>query len=1223
MRWEKFGSAVAIAALLGLVAWMISGQSQLSLTATQERRAKAVRPHARPARVVQADAFTGFTDWQEKFRAAVPLAQPELIATGVQLAEARQKFLADLARKQPALAIERLLSLSELADLPEAIRAVSEQPISGTGSIDLRWATGGDSSEHHECQHHSVAYLGENSWRVNGPDYLAAKSPRANVPISGHLIQGELLVSTSPVRKLSGKNLAAARKLFPLANPDAKDPVTGNSAQPEIGALIGGKIYQFESVAIIDQVIDAIAKADRQADENRTYTVQYPFAFLAASGSASAAAAGSPVAPTPFQVDNIRVLFLRVDFSDKPGEPVSVADLQASLATTNTNLQRYSYGTASLIPTVATQLYRLPNPSTTYTSSANGSDNLHRDARSLAAANYTLANYDVVAVNFTDLDGANFGYAGLGSLGGGYQWINGLTSNSDRANVMIHEFGHNYGLRHSNYYDPTEQISGTYKTPGSLEYGDIHDKMGYAYSTAPGYFSPYSTRRLNWMPSGKVQQVTGNGTWRIYRFDDPAATANPLLALRVPLGGNEYWWIGMRQLGSGTANSAYVTAEGIVPNTPNLIDMTPGSASPETNDRSDATLPVLGNFYDPTRGVRISNLASGGISPNEWIDVRIDFGSQILLATTDVEVDEQAGNAVLTLKRTFGSTGLASVNYATAGGTATSGTDFLPVSGTVTWANGDLADKQVLVPIRQDAIADGGEKFTLTLSGATGAILVLSQSVATVTIREAGQQLRSFTADYFSSNVNAIARLADGKVLIGGSINTGLNAGNIARLNANGSFDSSFLKGTGFNGVVSSLVVQSDGKILCGGDFTSYNGTVCNRIARLNADGSLDNAFVTANGTGLPSRAYVIAIEATGKILVGGDFTTFNEAAAVGVVRLTSTGARDDANPVTVPFEATYSTRVRGLLAQADGKIMVIGQFYGPANGANFRSGVARLNADGTRDASFDPAVGLHAAGATNSLQQCEAIVRQPDGKYILAGGFTAYNRNSVSGVVRIYANGSYDSSFVTPAFNSTVSLLHLQPNGNVLVAGSFTTPVNRLAMLLPTGSANPGFSIGTGPGGIGPDGPVPGANGMGGPLTSIAADLDGSFWVGGNFSSYNGVSCWPIVKISGGVSDYDIRLAVQNVTLPIAELPVVEPSDVELPIVVTFTLTVRADKVKLGKVTGGGSYDIGSRVTLAAQPKKGRKFLGWFENKKLISKQKALVIDYLQADRLINARFK
>ncbi len=1211
MNWKKTGNATIVAGLLGLSAWMISRQSQPQHTATNERparQARAAKPIARPNHLALADGFAGFEDWQKNFHAASPLAQPALIAAGVQLAEARQKSLADLARKQPALAIERLLSLSELADLPEPIRAVSEQPISGTGSIDLRWANGGDHSEHRECQHHSVAYLGENSWRVNGPDYLAVKSPRANVPISGHLIQGELLVSTSPVRKLSGKNLAAARKLFVIGNPDGKDPVTGNLAQPETAALIGGKIYQFENESVIDQVIDALAAADRQADTDRTYTVQAPFTFLAASGGAGPIAAGSPVLATPFQVDNIRVLFLRVDFSDKPGEPVSVADLQASLVTTNTNLKNYSYGVASLIPTVPTQLYRLPNPSTTYTSSANGSNNLHRDARNLAAANYTLANYDVVAVNFTDLDGADFGYAGLASVGGGNQWMNGLTSNSDRVNVMIHEFGHNYGLRHSNYYDPAEQISGTYRTPGSLEYGDIYDKMGLPYGETSSYFSPYSTRRLNWMPSGKVQQVTTSGTWRIYRFDDPAATANPLLALRVPLGGNEYWWIGMRQLGFSTANSAYVTAEGIVPNTPNLIDMTPGSASPETNDRSDATLPVSKNFYDPTRGVRISNLASGGVFPNEWIDVRIDFGSQILLATTDVEVDEQAGNAVLTLKRTFGASGIATVNYTTASGTAISGTDFLPVSGTVTWANGDLADKQVLVPIRPDAIADGGENFTLTLSGATGAILALSQSVATVTIREAGQQFSSFAPDYFSNDVNAIARLADGKVLIGGTIDTGLGAGNIARLNANGSFDSSFLKGSGFNGVVSSLVVQADGKVLCGGDFTSYNGRACNRLARLNSDGSLDSDFVTANGTGLPSRAHVIAIEASGKILVGGDFTTFDGAAAVGVVRLTSTGARDDANPVTVPFEASYATRVRGLLAQADGKIMVIGQFYGPANGSSFRSGIARLNADGTRDASFDPAVGLHAAGATNSLQQGEAIVRQPDGKYILAGGFTAYNRNSVSGVVRIYANGSYDSSFVTPAFGFTVSLLHLQPSGNVLVAGSFTSPTNRLAMLLPSGALNPGFSIGTGPDGF---------------LASIAADTDGSFWVGGNFFNYNGAKCRPIVKISGGVSDYDIWLTAQNLTLPIAEPPAEEPPDAEPPAVATFTLTVKADKVKLGKVTGGGSYDIGSRVTLVAQPKKGRKFVGWFENKKLISKQKVLVIDNLEANRSIIARFK
>ena len=1039
--------------------------------------------------------------------------------SGVQLAEARQNSLANLARKQPSLANEQLLSLAELADLPEPIRAVSEQAVSGNGSIDLRWSNSGGDSDHHECRHHSVAFIGDKSWRVNGPDYIDAKPPRANVPISGHLIKGDLLVSTSPIRKVSGKDLAAARKLFPVANPDGIDPVTGNAIKPgqsTVAAIIGGQIYQFEKESTVDQVAAVVAEADQRADDEKTYTPQYPFSFLAALVGNGSAAQGTPVAATPFQVDNINVLFIRVDFSDKPGEPVSVTDLQTSLSITNTNLQNYSYSAASLISTVTTQLYRLPSPSTTYANSASGSSALMAATRTLAAADYALANYDVVAVSFTQLNGTDFGYAGQASVGGGSQWLNGQTYNTARANVMTHEFGHNYGLNHANYYHPAQQIGGDYSGPGfsSLEYGDIFDTMGFAYNSAIAYFNPYSTRRLSWMPSTKIQQVTNNGTWRIYRFDDPTATANPLLSLRVPLGGNEYWWVGLRQNYTGTANSAYVTAEGIVSNTPNLIDMTPTSfPSNGVSNRADAALPVLSNYYSPAKGVRIRNLASGGIAPNQWIDVSVEFDSQLQFATTSVEVDEQAGNAILTLKRAFNAIGVASVNYTTASGTATSGTDFLPVSGSVTWANGDLADQQIFVPIRPDAVADGAENFTVTLSGATGGALILSQSVATITIREAGQRFTGFTSNLFNTTVETIARLADGKILIGGTLNSGIT-GNIARLNTNGSVDSSFLKGIGFNGVVYHLLVQMDGKILCGGNFTSYDGAVCNRIARLNADGTLDSAFTSAIGAGANVAVYSIAIESTGKILIGGDFTTLNGTAALGVARLLATGVRDSANTLAVPFNSGFGVNVRDMLAQADGKIMVVGQFYGPNVGSNFRSGVARLNADGTRDTTFDPVAGLHAAGAITNLQSSEAIVRQPNGKYILSGNFSAYNTNAVSNIVRVNSDGSYDSSFVTPAFNNTVKTLLLQSSGALKVGGSYGSPANHFTRLLSTGASDPNFSPGTGPGGT---------------VASLADDKDGSFWVGGNFFTYNGVSCVPIVKVAGGVSGYDLWITGQS----------------------------------------------------------------------------------------------
>ena len=86
------------------------------------------------------------------------------------------------------------------------------------------------------------------------------------------------------------------------------------------------------------------------------------------------------------------------------------------------------------------------------------------------------------------------------------------------------------------------------------------------------------------------------------------------------------------------------------------------------------------------------------------------------------------------------------------------------------------------------------------------------------------------------------------------------------------------------NGTVGVVVVQPDGKILIGGDFTSLapNGgppVTRNRIARLNPDGTLDAAFnPNANGT-----VYAIAVQTDGKMLVGG---SFNGASSDPTVRI-------------------------------------------------------------------------------------------------------------------------------------------------------------------------------------------------------------------------------------------------------------------------------------------------------------------------------------------------
>ena len=112
----------------------------------------------------------------------------------------------------------------------------------------------------------------------------------------------------------------------------------------------------------------------------------------------------------------------------------------------------------------------------------------------------------------------------------------------------------------------------------------------------------------------------------------------------------------------------------------------------------------------------------------------------------------------------------------------------------------------------------------------------------------------------------------------------------VTRLNANGSVDSSFIPATGSGTVIyssdgnTSIVVQPDGKILIGGSFTSVNGTNRNHIARLNADGSLDSSFNP--GTGANGIVRSLALQPDGKVLVGGDFTTVNGVVRPHVARL-------------------------------------------------------------------------------------------------------------------------------------------------------------------------------------------------------------------------------------------------------------------------------------------------------------------------------------------------
>ncbi|MBK6541205.1 MAG: delta-60 repeat domain-containing protein [Flavobacteriales bacterium] len=162
---------------------------------------------------------------------------------------------------------------------------------------------------------------------------------------------------------------------------------------------------------------------------------------------------------------------------------------------------------------------------------------------------------------------------------------------------------------------------------------------------------------------------------------------------------------------------------------------------------------------------------------------------------------------------------------------------------------------------------------------------------------------------------------SDGKVIVGGdfvkynSVNNS-NRIRVARLSPDGVLDTGFTPGAGADAVVRTTAMQSDGKIIIGGSFTSYDGIGRNSIARLNADGSLDIGFNP--GTGANNPVHSITLQPDGKIIIGGDFTNYNGTGRNRVARLNTDGSLDTGfNPGIGANSTVYST-----LLQADGKII-------------------------------------------------------------------------------------------------------------------------------------------------------------------------------------------------------------------------------------------------------------------------------------------------------------
>ena len=285
----------------------------------------------------------------------------------------------------------------------------------------------------------------------------------------------------------------------------------------------------------------------------------------------------------------------------------------------------------------------------------------------------------------------------------------------------------------------------------------------------------------------------------------------------------------------------------------------------------------------------------------------------------------------------------------------------------------------------------------------------------------------------FSHEITAIVVQPDGKILVGGGFNTvnGAVQNRLIRLNADGTKDTSFNIGAGFNGVnIHSIALQSDGKILVGGNFTNFNGTNQNNLIRLNSSGSRDTTFNT--GTGFDGNVLSIAIQSDGKIIAGGYFSNFNGTAQKELIRLNQDGTKDTTFNIGTGFTPAGSS-VKAISIQNDGKIVVGGDFT-IFNGVQSNR-VIRLNTDGTKDSAYTIGTGFNGPVYT--------ILKQANGKMLVGGQFNSYNGSSPNNkIIRLNTDGTRDATFSSlSGFNGTVvSSLAINSNGNILVGGTFTT---------------------------------------------------------------------------------------------------------------------------------------------------------------------------------------
>lgn len=400
-------------------------------------------------------------------------------------------------------------------------------------------------------------------------------------------------------------------------------------------------------------------------------------------------------------------------------------------------------------------------------------------------------------------------------------------------------------------------------------------------------------------------------------------------------------------------------------------------------------------------------------------------------------------------------------------------------------------------------LSDAGNYF-VTVSNQWG---ILTSVTAQLTVNLAARDTTfspGVTNPATPNGVYALAVQENGQILLGGDFLAvaGQTRNFLGRLGADGSLDRAFNPGAGgpVYPAVYGFGIRPDDSILVCGSYQTIGGASRTNIALLNADGSLNSGFSTGVIGWLPF-IYAMAMQADGRLMLGGYLPQFGSRPCSNVVRVNTDGTFDSSLIVDLD---TYSYT---LAIQTNGAIVMGGGFTNLWEPGETPSGeshlfLARLAAAGTIDGAFH-------AGTDGGVY---AVAVQADGKTLVGGDFWEmgyfydpglWNPTPHRTLGRVYPNGTIDETFA-PAVDGAIQTIALQADGKILLGGTLSVQTTNgwlaanLARLNPDGSVDGSFNAST-------DGEV----------DAVAIQADGKILLGGQFSSLCGQPCGALGRLN------------------------------------------------------------------------------------------------------------